>query len=218
VSKSYWEWRPVFRLDRRRVGLLIIDMQNGFVEEGAPLELPMAREQVPTLKRLLGFFRKQGLPVFFTQFCVSDQFNYPFYWNMAEQRGLRLEPPDRMFWPDKHETQVIADLAPLPGEPVIRKAGYDAFANTELEQYLATRKLEQLVIAGTVINWCVDSTVRTAYHRSYQVLVAADGVSAYAHAQGSAEDWHRMELDLFAEAFGRVARVEEIISELSAGG
>jgi ureidoacrylate peracid hydrolase len=96
VGKRYWEWAPIFRLDRRRVGLIIIDMQNGFVEDGAPLDVPMARQQVPTLKRLLGFFREQGLPVFFTQFCVSDQFNYPFYWRMAEQRGLRLDPPDRM--------------------------------------------------------------------------------------------------------------------------
>ncbi len=215
MSKRYWEWDPVFHLQRSRVGLLVIDMQNGFVEKGAPLEVPMAQEQISDIKRLIHFFRDLGLPVFFTQFCLTDQFNYPFYWHMAEQRGLRVDSPDCMFWPDKHETQIISDIAPLPAEPVIRKAGYDAFANTELEQYLLARRLNQLVIVGTVINWCIDSTVRTAYHRSYQVVVAADGVSAYAHATGSAEDWHRMELDHFAEAFCRVASIDEVISELA---
>ena len=217
MAKRYWEWEPVFLLDKRRVGLLIIDMQTGFVETGAPLEVPMAREQVPAVRRLLDCFRERGLPVFFTQFCVTDKFNYPFYWRMARQRGLNLDPPERLFWPDKPETRIIPELSPLEAEPVIRKAGYDAFAHTGLEQILRARAISQLVVAGTVINWCVDSTVRAAFHHSYEVMVAADAVSAYAQAGAEAETWHRMELDHFAEAFGRVATVAEIIRELSDG-
>lgn len=217
MAKRYWQWEPVFTLDRRRTGLLIIDMQNGFVEEGAPLEVPMAREQVPAIRRLLDFFRAGDLPLFFTQFCLTDRFNYPFYWRMAAQRGLKLEAPERMFWPDKAETRIIAALTPQPPEPVIRKAGYDAFANTDLEQYLCARGVAQLVIAGTVVNWCVDSTIRAAFHRGYEIMVAADAVSAYAQAGIDAETWRRMSLDHFAEAFGRVAPVEEIIRELSTG-
>ena len=61
MGKRYWEWKPVFRLNRSQVGLLIIDMQNGFLEEGAPLEVPQARSQVPAIKRLLDFFRQERL-------------------------------------------------------------------------------------------------------------------------------------------------------------
>jgi nicotinamidase-related amidase len=216
MGKRYWEWKPVFRLHRDQVGLLIIDMQNGFLEEGALLEVPQARSQVPAIKRLLEFFRQERLPVFFTQFCVTNKFNYPFYWHMAEQRGLRLSDPDCQFWPGRHETMITTALAPRPDEPVIKKAGYDAFANTELEQRLRAEGVNQIVVVGTVVNWCVDSTVRSAFHRFYNVMVAADCVSAYAHAGSSAEDWWRMELDLFAEAFGRVAESKEIINEITA--
>jgi len=211
---KYWEWAPVFDLDPKQTALLIIDMQNGFVEPGSPLEVPMARSQISVIQRLLCCFRRQKLPVLFTAFCVTPDSHYPFYWSMAKQRGLRLEPPDCTFWPHKHETKITLPLQPQNDERVIIKSGYDGFANTELEQILQTRNIHTLVMAGTVVNWCVDSTVRSAYHRFYNSVVVADGVSGYDHAGRSAEDWCQMELDLFAEAFGRVMSVEEIIKEL----
>ena len=213
---KYWEWAPAFDLDPKQTALLIIDMQNGFVEPGAPLEVPMARSQIPAIQRLLHCFRTQNLPVLFTAFCVAPDMHYPFYWKMAKQRGLRLEPPDCTFWPHKHETKITLPLQPLKDERVIMKSGYDSFANTELDQILQTHGIRTLVIAGTVINWCVDSTVRSAYHRFYNSVIVADGVSGYDQAGRSAEDWCQMELDLFAEAFGRVMNVEEIIKELIA--
>lgn len=212
---KYWEWEPAFELDPKQTALLIIDMQNGFVEQGAPLEVPMARSQLPAIQRLLHFFRAQNLPVLFTAFCVAPDSHYPFYWHMAKQRGLRLEPPDCTFWPHKHETKITPSLQPQKDERVIMKSGYDGFANTELEQLLQARGIRTLVIAGTVVNWCVDSTVRSAFHRFYNSVIVADGVSGYDHAGHSAEDWCQMELDLFAEAFGRVMSTEEIMKELS---
>lgn len=215
MSKRYWEWEPVFRLDPRRSALLIIDMQNGFVEEGAPLEVPMARAQLPVIRNLLHFCRAQGMPVLFTAFCVGPDFHYPFYWKMAKQRGLALDPPECLFWEGKHETEIVPELRPQPGERVIKKSGYDAFAHTELEQILRALNVRDLIITGTVVNWCVDSTVRAAFHRFHNVAVVADGVSGYKHAGISGELWQSIELDLFAEAFGRVATAEEIIKELS---
>lgn len=217
MGKRYWEWEPAFRLEAQRAALLIVDMQNGFVEEGAPLEVPMAREQVPTLQALIRFCRERKIPVVYTLFCVAPDFHYPFYWKMAAQRGLELEPPTRHFWEDKHETRIIPELAPQPGEHIVKKSGYDGFANTELEQILRSMGASDLIVAGTVTNWCVDSTVRSAFHRFYNVAVVADGVSAYAHAGQSAEVWQSMELDLFAEAFARVLKAEEIMAELGVG-
>jgi ureidoacrylate peracid hydrolase len=215
--KRYWEWAPVFKPDPKKTALLIIDMQNGFIEEGSPLEVPMAREQIPKIKELLNFCRENKIPVIFTKFCVAPDFKYPFYWEMAKQRKIDIEPPKCMFWEGKHETEIIEDLRPINGERVIKKCGYDAFANTELDQILHSLNVEYLIITGTVTNWCVDSTVRSAFHRFYKVIVAADGVSTYDHAGASAETWQQMELDLFAEAFGRVMLIKDIIKELQEG-
>lgn len=215
MGKIYSEWTPVFHLDRAKSALLVIDMQNGFIEEGAPLEVPMAREQVPVIKELITFCRNQKIPVIYSAFCVGPDFHYDFYWKMAKQRGLKLEEPECEFWDGKHETKIFSELYPLPNERVIKKSGYDCFAGTELDQVLHSLGVSDLMITGTVLNWCVDSTVRAAYHRHYNVAVISDGVSSLDHAGGTAEDWHRMELNLFSEAFGRVLSSEESIKELS---
>lgn len=217
MSRRYWEWEPAFRLDARGVALLIVDMQNGFVERGAPLEVPMAGAQLRVIGGLLEFCRARAIPVVFTVFCVGPDFRYPFYWTMARQRGLDLEAPASMFWEGRHETAIVTELQPQPGERVVKKCGYDAFANTELEQVLRGLAVTDLIVAGTVVNWCVDSTVRGAFHRFYNVVVVADGVSGYDHAGASGERWRDMELDLFAEAFGRVLTAEQVMKELAAG-
>lgn len=217
AGRRYWEWEPVFRLTPGRTALLIVDMQRGFLEEDSPLFVPMARDQVPTIRGLLDLFRRHRWPVAFTVFCVGPQFHIPFYWRIARQRGLPLEPPECYFWEGRPEAEIIPELAPRQGEKVVRKAGYDAFAHTDLDQYLRAQGVTDLVVCGTVTNWCVDSTVRSAYHRLYNVVVVADGVSTYDHAGATAEQWQAMELDLFAEAFGRVLRADEVARELEAG-
>lgn len=214
MGKHYSEWEPVFRLALRESALLVIDMQKGFIEEGAPLEVPMARKQVPLIKGLIDFCRRREVPVLFTAFCLGPDFHYDFYWKMAEQRGLKVNRPECDFWDGKYETEIVSELRPLPGERVIKKCGYDSFAGTELDIVLRSLGVSYLIVTGTVLNWCVDSTVRGAFHRNYKVAVVADAVSSFDHAGGTAEDWHRMELNLFAEAFGRVMSSSEVMKEL----
>ena len=215
MVKFYWEWDPVFRLVASESALLVIDMQRGFIEEGAPLEVPMARRQVPVIKELIDCCRRREVPVIYTAFCLGPDFRYDFYWQMAKQRGLDPEKPHCGFWDGRPETEIFPDLKPLPGERVIKKCGYDSFAGTELDMVLRSLGVKYLIVTGTVINWCVDSTVRGAFHRHYKVAVVADAVSAYEHGGGTAEEWCRLELNLFAEAFGRVMPAEKVIKELS---
>ena len=113
MGKSYRDWESVFNLDPAKSALLVIDMQNGFLEAGSPLEVPMAREQVPNLKKLISFCRSQNIPVIYTEFCVGPDFRYDFYWKMASQRGINLEEPECNFWEGKHETKVYPELSPF---------------------------------------------------------------------------------------------------------
>lgn len=217
VSKRYWEWGPVFKINPVEAALLISDMQNGFVEKGGLLEIPMARECIPVIGELIDFCRGRHIPVIFMKFCVGPDFNYSFYWAMAKQRGLNLGPPEYMFWDGKHETEIVAELRPKEGERIIKKCGYDAFANTELDQVLHSLGIKYLIITGLTTNSCVDATARSAFHRFYNVVVVADGVAQSARAGATAEQWQQMELDYFAEMLGRVMPAREIINELSAG-
>ena len=215
MTKRYWDWEPVFRLQPEKSALLVIDMQNGFIEEGSVLEVPMARQQVPAIKSLIQYCRDNDIPVVFTRFCISGEEQcHQFYWRIARQRGIAIDSPDFEFLGDAHAVQVTPELAPAPGDHVVDKPGYDCFSESNLEEVLRALKVSQLMVTGTVLNWCVDSTVRTAYHRHYDVAVIADGVSSYDHAGATAEQWCRMELDLMAEAFGRVLTSSDAMNEL----
>jgi len=216
MAKRYWEWEPVFRLDPEKCALLVIDMQNGFIEEGSILEVPMARRQVPVVKGLVQYCRGKGIPVVFTRFCISgEEQTNRFYWRIARQRGMDIASPGFEFLGGAHAAQVTPELAPAAGEPVIDKSGYDCFSESDLEKALSGLNVSQLMFTGTVLNWCVDSTVRAAYHRRYDVAVIADGVSSYDHAGATAEQWCGMELDLMAEAFGRVLTASDAMNELN---
>jgi nicotinamidase-related amidase len=82
--------------------------------------------------------------------------------------GHRLEP-DTAGWPIRPE------IAPRPGEPIIHKRACDAFFETRLQGELVARNVQQLVIAGCMTQYCVDTTVRRAVSLGYDVVLAADG-------------------------------------------
>lgn len=74
---------------------------------------------------------------------------------------------------------IIPELAPLPGEPVIDKPGKGAFYSTDLDLLLRSRGIRNLVICGVTTEVCVHSTVREANDRGYRCLVVSDGCSSY---------------------------------------
>lgn len=215
MTKRYWEWPRPFAWEPEHTALLIVDMQRGFVEEGALLEVPMAREQTPTIATLLRGFRQRGLPVVYTRYVMSPDFHIPFYRARAPLRGYDLERATPQFHPDDElDTPIIEELAPASDELVVDKCGYDGFADTRLDGMLRGRGVDTLVVAGTVVNWCVDSTVRTAFHRRYQTIVVADGVSGYDHAGASGGEWVARELDFFAESMAMVLPSHELLAAL----
>ena len=63
----------VDKLDPGHTALLVIDMQNFFVEEGQPLEVPSARDIVPNINRLAEATRKAGATVVWVQVMLSDE-------------------------------------------------------------------------------------------------------------------------------------------------
>jgi nicotinamidase-related amidase len=214
MSRRYWEWERPFSWNPESTALLIIDMQRGFVTEGSPLEVPMARAQVPVIGRALEEFRKRGLPVVYTRFVVRPDHYVPFYRTIASQRGLDAVSADAPFSVAGEQAAIVDALAPRADEPVVDKVAYDGFAETSLEGLLRSRGVDTLVMAGTVVNWCVDSTLRSAFHRRFNSIVLADGVSGYDQAGASGEQWVAQELDHFAEAFAVVMTTEELVEAL----
>jgi nicotinamidase-related amidase len=207
---------PVFVLDPERTALIIVDMQNDFVRQGAPLEVPEARATVPQQRQLLDEWRRRGLPVVFTKFIAGPRPTLMWLWSPV------LAPPTRCCWPGVRRfyadvqaeldcTDVIQELYPLAGEAVIEKYAYDAFFNTNLPDRLRALDVDSVVITGTVTQICVDETARGAFNHGYKAVTVSDAVSSYA------PDLHAATLKNLAMKFGRVASTAEVLQEIAAG-
>jgi nicotinamidase-related amidase len=184
--------------------LLVVDMQNDFVRVGAPLEVPDARATIAPIRTLLDVFRERGLPVVFTRFLARQRPDLLWLWSPQCRpdtkccwKGHRRHYPDAQGILDC--TEVVDELAPDRGEPVIDKYGYGAFYGTDLDQRLRALGVGSLLVTGTVTQICVEETAREAFHHGYRTTMVADAVSSFA------PDLHAATLKNFAMKFGWVA-------------
>jgi nicotinamidase-related amidase len=177
-----------FPFEPGRLGLVVIDMQRDFVEPGgfgASLgnDVGLLRAIIPTTARLIGGFRAAGLPVIHTREChLPDLTDLPAAKRDRGSPTLRIGdagPMGRILIAGEPGADIIPELAPLPGEPVIDKPGKGAFYGTGFGALLQELGLRQLVFAGVTTEVCVQTTMREANDRGYDGLLATDATESY---------------------------------------
>jgi ureidoacrylate peracid hydrolase len=144
--------------------LLVVDMQRGFVGRGEAMEVPAARDVVPTIQRLLAMFRDHRRPVIFSEFIYSERVPLLVGELHPEHRPAPPGAPKGLGRPSSSclegdpSAETIRELA-RADELVIRKHWYDAFAGTPLDGALRARGVSSLVVTGTMTDICVLATV-----------------------------------------------------------
>jgi nicotinamidase-related amidase len=206
----------VIRLEPGRTALLVVDMQRGFLLSGEAMEVPTARAIVPAIRSLLDAFRGRGQAVAFTEFVYSPAAPLLVGELHPEHRPAPPGAPTGFGRPSSAclegtpSAETVDDLRPAPGELVVRKHWYDAFAGTPLDGALRARGVTSLVVTGTMTDICVLATVIGAFNREYRVTVVEDGVATL---------WpeiQRATLDIVARAYGRVVSSKDVIAQVSA--
>jgi len=197
APEKKWEFK------RNRCALMVIDMQNDFVREGAIMEVPEAKHQLTRIAGLIDTCRKLEVPVIYTVHQTDPVFNpleiatFPH----LIDGGMRIGTDG---------IEVVDELAPRDNEYVLRKRRYSAFFQTDLEIVLRNLDIDTLIICGTVSNICCESTARDAYYWDYKVVFGSDVCSALNKAAHDATIANM-------ELFGRVLSAEEITTALEAG-
>jgi len=211
------------RLRPGETALVIIDMQHGFLDPGAALEVPQGRAIVPNLQRLIEAFRRRGAPVIFTEFVYStavpclrgDPFG-PEHLPAVEGRPTGFGYPSGncviapCFAEGANSADTIPELAPRSDELVVRGHTYDKFLGTPLDLSLRSRGIRYLVITGVVTDICVNATLMTAANLDYRVTAVTDGVATL---------WPEIQhacFDIWRRKFARLRTTDEVVQELLA--
>jgi biuret amidohydrolase len=177
-----------FEFDPRAACLLLIDMQRDFLEPGgfgAALgnDVDHLRRTIEPAKRVLAAARSAGLNIIHTrEGHRPDLSDLP----AAKRARGRLAvgigdqgPMGRILVRGEPGHDIIPELYPAPGEPVIDKPGKGAFYATDFDAILKNRGISQLIVGGVTTEVCVNTTVREANDRGYECLVLADCVGSY---------------------------------------
>ncbi|MBU2328331.1 MAG: cysteine hydrolase [Alphaproteobacteria bacterium] len=171
-----------------QTALVVIDMQRDFIEPGgfgATLgnDVTLLQAIIPATARLIEGFRRAGLPVIHTREChAPDLSDCPPAKRARGKPSLRIGDPGpmgRILIAGEDGADIVAALAPLPGETVIDKPGKGAFYATPLGEILQEKGISQLVFAGVTTEVCVQTTMREANDRGYECLLATDATESY---------------------------------------
>jgi nicotinamidase-related amidase len=152
-------------LEAKFTALIIVDMQNDFVRSHGKLYVGrLAEKSIPAIANLIRKAREKTVPVVYTKDWHS--------------RG----DPEFKLWGEhclagSEGAKIVNELAPKEGDITIKKATYDPWFKTNLEEILVNRVVRSLVVTGTVSNICVLHTAAGGAIRGFNIVLPLDCVS-----------------------------------------
>ncbi|GGL29000.1 cysteine hydrolase [Halarchaeum grantii] len=154
--------------DPERTALLVVDMQNGFCHPDGSLYAPASEDAIDPCVSLVERAREAGASVVYTRDVhPAGQFDDTHYYDEFERWGEHVVEGS---WDAE-----LVDALP-EADHVVAKHTYDAFYRTDLEGYLDTHGIDDLVLCGTLANVCVLHTASSAGLRDYRPVVVSDAL------------------------------------------
>lgn len=170
-----------------KTALLVVDMQRYF--EG------VAQPVLTNVVRLLTACRAAGIPIAFTRHGHRDP---------RADGGMLARWWNDLIGYGTPEWELMVELHPAPGEPIIDKNRYSAFHGTHLDAWLVENRIEDVIITGVLTNCCCETTARDAFVRDYRVFFVADGTATVN------EELHLSSLKNLAFGFAHVVDAKDL--------
>ena len=204
-----------------KTALIVIDMQHGFIDEGASLEVAAARDIIPNLTALVDAFRSKSAPLVFTEFVYADNvpclrgdpFGTEHLFGEGEP-GFGKPSSNCLIGHNagtgSESADIIDALKPQPEELIIRGHTYDKFYGTPLDLALRSQGISHLVMTGITTDVCVNATLIAASQRNYRVTAITDGCSS------PWPELHEACFKIWQPKFARLKTTAEVLAEIEA--
>jgi ureidoacrylate peracid hydrolase len=201
-----------FEIIPQETALLVIDMQNGFCHDTGSMAKSGANTQpvkdiIPNVKRLVGLCREAQIRVLWSrQLHFPDDITRLRHKIPTHIDKIEALPCVKGTWDAEIVDELKSDI--LSEDDIIEKHRSSCFYNTRLEVVLRMRGVNMLIISGTTTYYCVDSTIRDAYARDFDIIVVEDCVAA------SDQELHRATLKIAGLFHGAVVSLEVLSKQL----
>lgn len=195
--------------------LLVVDMQNGFCATGGTFDkfsfnIQDYRAIIPQLKHLIEVMRGFGTPVFYSKAvreasgldCIDRVHQI-----IPESRRERIERMPlciRGTW----DSEIVEELTPNATDYIVEKRRDSVFQDTEFELWIKALGANTIIFAGIDTYVCVESTIRDAFNRGYDVILVSDCVASRNPKH------HQTTLEQVSEAFGWVLEAKTLIKRI----
>lgn len=216
------DWKKAFRsfyyetaedpedieLDRTKTALLVIDIQNTYLE---PKDTPKENKRwqpffdrmngtvIPNTAKLLDWARSEEIEVIFARIACQTQ--------DGRDRSLSQKKPgfNYLLLPkDRNDSQLVDALTPQGDEIVVTKTTDSALTGTNLRLILHNIGITHVIVAGIFTDQCVSSTIRSLADESFEVLVVHDACAA------ATDELHEKELEIINMIYCHVVGLEDL--------
>ena len=222
IEAQPYRWPHGGDLAPASTALIIVDMQRDFCEPGGYIsalgyDIAPANALIPRIRALRAAVRAWGGRVIYTREGhrpdLSDLPSQKLFRSRAAGGAIGSPGPlGRLLIRGQPGWDIVPELAPAAGEPVVDKPGFGAFYATDLDRILTAQGVRHLILCGVTTDVCVHSTLREAIDRGYEPLLASDCCAATEAAN------HRAAIATICSEggiFGAVASGETIVGALA---
>ena len=219
VTNDYiTEFTSDFELEPKSTALIIVDMQYATASRNKGLGKLLSKQGkselagyrfdriegvvIPTIKKLLSFFRKHQLSVVYLTMGSKAK----DYRDALPHLKALFQSSNNYVGSAEH--RILEEIKPQEGDLIVHKTTIGAFSSTNLDSILWSNGLKYLLFTGVSTNMCVETTARDAADKGFRCVLIEDGCGA------SDQSYHDAAMTTFQRLFGKVNTSEQVIAEL----
>ena len=201
-------------MDPRSTAVVLIEFQNDFTSEGGALHDAVAGSMSATnmmenAKEVVAAAREAGATIIHAPISFANGYKEITGSPYGILKGV---VDSNAFVKGEWGSEIVDDLKPEPQDIVVEgKRGLDTFASTNLDFILRSKGIQTVALGGFLTNCCVESTMRSAYERGYEVVTLSDCVAA------TSEEEHANAIQYDYPMFSKPMTGREFVAQVSGG-